>query len=117
MGTQASKLPRRSRSALRVVGGVLGAMAREVVGDRRDGVLCALGQSRSTLHDTDCVRSKEVQGDEEQARRGCTEGGVLCTRPREDEVSRRSVVVLKRGAQRPAGVVVGAGVSRPGSVR
>jgi hypothetical protein len=31
MGTQASKLPRRSRSALRVVGGVLGAMAREVV--------------------------------------------------------------------------------------
>ena len=48
MGTQASKLPRRSRSALRVVGGVLGAMAREVVGDRCDGVLCALGQSRST---------------------------------------------------------------------
>jgi hypothetical protein len=48
MGTQASKLPRRSRSASRVVGGVLGAVAREVVGDRCDGVLCALGQSRST---------------------------------------------------------------------
>ena len=48
MGTQASKLPRRSRSASRVVVGVLGAVAREVVGDRCDGVLCALGQSRST---------------------------------------------------------------------
>jgi hypothetical protein len=48
MGTQASKLPRRSRSASRVVVGVLGAVAREVVGDRCAGVLCALGQSRST---------------------------------------------------------------------
>ena len=60
MGTQASKLPRRSRSASRVVGGVLGAVAREVVGDRRDGVLCAPSDTRSKLQDTDCA--EDAQG-------------------------------------------------------